>query len=121
MALGAGVACRISIIDLFLFSFLDLEAEVAGEAAGAVACAVVGMVAGTVGGAVGGAVGGMVVGTLGVASSLSAPSVYSRESISNANFQRLRGFGWPWRSFEFNHSYGYEESDDERRNLTTNS
>ena len=93
MGLEAGVACRISIIDLFLFSFLDLEAEVAGEAAGAVACVVVGMVAGTVADAIGGAVDGMVVGTVGVASSLSAPSVSSRESISNANFQRLRASG----------------------------
>ena len=51
------------------------------------------MVAGTVADAIGGAVDGMVVGTVGVASSLSAPSVSSRESISNANFQRLRASG----------------------------
>ena len=34
------------IMDLSLFFFFDLEAEVAGEAAGAVACVVVGMLAG---------------------------------------------------------------------------
>ena len=33
-------------MDLFLFLFFDLEAEMAVEAAGAVACVVVGMVAG---------------------------------------------------------------------------
>ena len=56
VAIGAGIACRTSTIDLVLVFFFDLEAEVAGVAAGAVAGVVVGMVAGTVAGAVGGAV-----------------------------------------------------------------